>query len=197
MGKDWNQAYLTGECPWDKGAAAPPLRAYLEQSQITGTVLVPGCGLGHDVRLLAKAGAMVTGLDSAPKAIELAKGIGSLDRIDYQVGDFLAFNPALVEGYDWVFEHTCLCALEPKQRQNYVDALCRVLKPQADYLAIFYIQVENYDGLGPPHPITRREIDELFKSRFHILDARVPTESYSSRPYGCELLMHMQKRLGH
>ena len=56
MGKDWNQAYLTGECPWDKGAAAPPLRAYLVQSQITGTVLVPGCGLGYDVRLLAQAG---------------------------------------------------------------------------------------------------------------------------------------------
>ena len=54
---------------------------------------------------------MVTGIDSAPKAIELAESIGSLDRIDYQVEDFLAFNPAYLEGYDWVFEHTCLCAL--------------------------------------------------------------------------------------
>lgn len=196
MGKNWNQAYLTGDYPWDKGSAAPPLRKYLAQSQILGTVLVPGCGLGHDVRLLAHAGARVTGLDCAPKAIELAERIGSLDRVEFQVGDFLASNPSLVEAYDWVFEHTCLCALEPIQRRSYVDALCRVLKPQAHYLAIFYIQVENYDGLGPPHPITRREIDELFKPRFRILDATVPSESYPSRPYGCELLVRMQKRRG-
>ena len=133
---------------------------------------MPGCGLGHDVRLLAHAGATVTGLDCASKAIERAENAGVHKRIQYQIGDFLALNLSPENAYDWVFEHTCLCALDPSQRTNYVDALCRALKPGANYLAIFYIRVENYDGLGPPHPITRQEIEVRFKARFNILDAK-------------------------
>lgn len=196
MSIDWNQAYLNDNCPWDKGEAAPPLRSYLIHSQVLGTVLVPGCGLGYDVRLLADAGAMVTGLDCAPKAIELAKCAGVHERIQYKIGDFLRLNSIPEKAYDWVFEHTCLCALDPSQRQIYVNALCRALKPEANYLAIFYIKVEHYDGSGPPHPITRQEIEELFSARFHILDAKIPTESYLCRPYGSELLMRMRMRIG-
>lgn len=197
MALDWNQAYVDDDCPWDKGEAAPPLRSYLAHNQVRGKVLVPGCGLGHDVRLLADAGATVTGLDCAPKAIERAQCVSEHERIQYKMGDFLSPHSIPKESYDWVFEHTCLCALEPKQRQNYVNALCRALKPGAYYLAIFYIRVENYDGFGPPHPITRLEIEALFKNRFDILDAKIPTESYACRPYGTELLMRMQKRLGY
>jgi SAM-dependent methyltransferase len=197
MPLDWNLAYVNDDCPWDKGEAAPPLRSYLAHSPVLGKVLVPGCGLGHDVRLLAHAGATVTGLDCAPKAIERAQCAGFHERIQYKIGDFLRSHSIPKEAYDWVFEHTCLCALDPSQRHNYVNSLCRALKPEAHYLAIFYIKVENYDGSGPPHPISRQEIEVLFKDYFDILDAKIPTESYACRPYGTELLMCMQKRLAY
>lgn len=76
MPKDWNAAYEDDDTPWDKGIAAPPLRAFLAKHPIRGRVLVPGCGLGHDVRLLAEQGASVVGLDIVPKAVRQA-GLGS------------------------------------------------------------------------------------------------------------------------
>ena len=73
MGKDWDKAYDIGETPWDKGYASPALNAFLESYPLTGSVLVPGCGTGHDVRLLAAQGTEVVGIDIAPSAIRKAK----------------------------------------------------------------------------------------------------------------------------
>jgi len=73
---DWNQRYRTGDTPWEKGAPAPPLLSWMaEHGPLTGDVLVPGCGLGHDVRAIARASrdARVVGLDVAPSALVQAK----------------------------------------------------------------------------------------------------------------------------
>ena len=51
--KDWDKAYQEGETPWDKGYASPAIAEWLQKNSLEGGVLVPGCGLGHDVRLLA------------------------------------------------------------------------------------------------------------------------------------------------
>ena len=56
MARDWNAAYRLGDTPWDKGYAAPPLIEFLKRQSISGCVLVPGCGAGHDVRALVGAG---------------------------------------------------------------------------------------------------------------------------------------------
>ncbi len=63
---DWESHYQTGDMPWEKGAPAPPLSEWLSKNKIHGRVLVPGCGSGHDVRELARAGAEPIGLDLAP-----------------------------------------------------------------------------------------------------------------------------------
>ena len=69
MARDWNAAYEGGDTPWDKGYASPPLIEFLKLQSISGRVLVPGCGAGHDVRALAAEGAEVVGLDIAPRGI--------------------------------------------------------------------------------------------------------------------------------
>ena len=55
MDTDWNERYRQGDTPWDKGRASPALLAWLNQNPgiMTGTVLIPGCGTGHDVRAIA------------------------------------------------------------------------------------------------------------------------------------------------
>ena len=73
---DWNERYVLGDTPWEKGASAPPLLAWMSRyGPLTGDVLVPGCGLGHDVRAIANASAdaRVVGLDLATEALVQAK----------------------------------------------------------------------------------------------------------------------------
>lgn len=194
MSKDWNAAYEMGDMPWDKGEAAPPLREFLKRTPISGRVLVPGCGLGHDVRLLAKEGALTVGLDLAVDAVRRAKAIPANRNASFELGNFLKLSNNYHGQFDYVVEHTCLCALDREQRVSYAQSVGLALKPGGLYLAIFYRVVKGYNGDGPPHPITAEEIEALFGADFEILERVVPQETYPSRPVGCEELCLMRKR---
>ncbi|ADE55772.1 methyltransferase domain-containing protein [Coraliomargarita akajimensis] len=186
MSTNWNELYENQDTPWDKGEAAPPLREFLTRHWIGGHVLVPGCGAGHDVRLLAEQGATVLGFDLAPAAIALAESIEPVGGESYRCGDFLELAEDLIGQFDWVVEHTCLCALEPSMRQAYAQSVLQALKPGGTYLAVFYREIPDYDGDGPPHPIAEEAIESLFGGAFELLERFVPEQSYASRPYGSE-----------
>ena len=111
--RDWEGSYGRGETPWDKGAPSPGLVAYLAENEVRGRVLVPGCGLGHDVRALARGGAEVEGLDISPTAVARAREFPPAGSEKYRHGDLFALERDLVGAFDWVWEHTCFCAIEP------------------------------------------------------------------------------------
>lgn len=194
MSRDWNSAYQNDDTPWDKGYAAPPLGEFLRRQSVRGQVLVPGCGSGHDVRLLAQQGAEVTGLDIAPGAAKKAGAFPQAGGECYAVGDFLGLEERYHGVFDWVVEHTCLCAIEPAQREAYAQSLARALKPGGHFLAIFYRVVSNSSGGGPPHPISAEEIDQLLAKDFAMLESFVPQQTYPSRPVGCEEVHWMRLR---
>lgn len=193
MSVDWIRAYEDGVTPWDKGEAAPPLLEFLERHHLSGSVLVPGCGTGHDVRALARQAVQVLGLDIAPGAISTASAYTPVADESYAVGDFLNLPERLYGRFDWVVEHTCLCALAPEQRSAYALSVHRALKPGGYYLAIFYRTVSDYSGEGPPHPITEAQIEALFSDRFECIEGYIPTRSYESRPYGAEEVRLLRK----
>jgi SAM-dependent methyltransferase len=193
MPNDWNAAYENGDTPWDKGIAAPPLRSFLDSHPIPGRVLVPGCGLGYDVRLLAEQGASVVGIDIAATAVRRAQGIFTQGDATFKVVDILNLPPSYHGQFDAVVEHTCLCALDPQQRIAYARSVSQALKNGGMYLAIFYRVVDGYAGDRPPHPIKSEEIDALFGADFEIIERRVPQQTYSSRPIGSEEVCWMRK----
>lgn len=176
---DWEARYQSGDMPWEKGEASPGLVDFLaaHPELPRGTVLVPGCGTGHDARAWARAGFAVTGFDLAPSAIKL-----SLERTqaaglkaEFAQTDFLADTPA--QPFDWIFEHTLFCAIDPSQREDYVRAVLRWLKPGGDYLAVNYF-IPDTDG--PPFGTTRDEIWERFSPHFTLREEWVP-RSYPNR----------------
>lgn len=180
----WEKSYRTGKVVWDRGAASPGLVDFLKKEKYKpGTVLVPGCGRGHDCRELTRHKFTVTGLDIAPKAVAEAKALAKAEGLDvtYRLGDFLNTRR---RGFDWVFEHTCFCAIDPALRDRYVESLSRVLKRGGHYLGIFYnIQPKS----GPPFGTTREELLERFSPNFELLVERLP-RSFEGRE-GKEWLM--------
>jgi methyl halide transferase len=188
---DWETRYQTGDMPWEKGAPSPGLVDFLAAHRdLAGeTVCVPGCGTGHDVRELAKAGFRVYGYDLAPSAIRLsdektkAEGLSA----EFHLADFLRDEPPFQ--FDWIFEHTLFCAIDPSERELYVQAALRWLKPGGDYLAVNYLIP---DREGPPFGTTREELIERFAPHFSLQSEWVP-RSYPNRT-GLELMMWWRKK---
>jgi ubiquinone/menaquinone biosynthesis C-methylase UbiE len=176
----WEQLYQTGDAHWDKGAPSPGLVDFLaaHPELPRGTVCVPGCGTGHDVRQFARAGFDAFGFDIAPSAVRLGKektraaGL----KATFQLADFLHGDPPQL--FDWIFEHTLFCAIQPVEREDYVRTLCRWLKPDGQYLAVNYMIVE--DSQGPPFPTTRDELLRRFSPQLGLVADWLP-RSYPNR----------------
>jgi len=187
----WEARYQTGDMPWDKGAPSPGLVDFLaaHPELPRGTVCVPGCGTGHDVRTLAAAGFSTSGFDIAPSAIRLAQERTSAAGLlaEFHLLDFLTAEPPFP--FDWLFEHTLFCAIQPEQRGQYVNAVLRWLKPGGKYLAVNYL-IPDKDG--PPFGTTRAEVWDRFSPHFLLREEWVP-RSYPNR-VGLERMFWWQRR---
>ncbi len=175
----WQARYERGETDWEKGAPSPGLVDFFaaHPDLPRGTVCVPGCGTGHDARAFAAAGFTATGLDFAPSAVALAteRTQAAGLRIRFLQADFLRASPP--ERFDWLFEHTLFCAVDPATRDDYVRAVLRWLKPGGQYLAVNYLIC---DPGGPPWPTSREEQVERFSPHFQLIADWVP-RSYPNR----------------
>ncbi len=189
---DWNSRYEKEDIPWEKGSHAPPLeeiaRKLGDAFWAKRSVLVPGCGFGHDARWLARHGAEVTGLDVSGLAIEGAQARTEGENPTFQVGDF--FKPESAR-YSVVFEHTCFCAIDPSDRATYASAVRRWLTPGGYLVAIFFLNPDHKGG--PPFGCTLEELDHLFGADFEVEAEWEPQLTYPGRE-GREWIRILRKR---
>jgi SAM-dependent methyltransferase len=188
---DWEKRYQTGDMPWEKGEPSPGLVDFLaEQATLArGTVAVPGCGTGHDVRAWARASFQAAGFDLAPSGIRLARERTAAANLkaEFNQADFLKDEPPIQ--FDWLFEHTLFCAIDPSQREAYQQAVLRWLKPNGHFLAVHYMIS---DREGPPFGTTQEELMKRFGPDFELLKGWVP-RSYPNRT-GLELMLWWRRR---
>ena len=188
---DWEARYQTGDMPWEKGEGSPGLVDFLAaHPQLPeGRVLVPGCGTGHDALSWARRGFQVTAVDLAPSAIRAARERFAAAGL---AGEFLSADFLRDGGlgtYDWVFEHTLYCAINPAERDLYADAVRRAVRPGGHFLAVHYM-IRDVDG--PPFGCVQEELMERFLPGFELLQGWVP-RSYPNR-LGKELMLWWRRR---
>lgn len=182
MPTDWEAQYQKGETPWDKGAPSPGLLDFLAREPLPGRVLVPGCGAGHDVRAITPHADEVIGLDIAPSAIAAARTFPPTGHERYELADLFDLPAPLRGSFDWVWEHTCFCAIDPALRPAYVEAVAGALQPGGRLLAIFYLDPGNDSpDQGPPFEVSIPELDALFAPRFELLREWLPERTYPGR----------------
>lgn len=144
----WEEKYRANTLPWDRGEASPALHGWLGSGALKPcAILVPGCGRGHEVVDLARAGFRVTALDIAPSALEHLQA--QLDQAgataELVCADALAWRPAAP--FDTIYEQTCLCALDPGHWAGYETQLHAWLKPGGRLFALF---MQTGKEGGPP-----------------------------------------------
>jgi SAM-dependent methyltransferase len=168
------------------------LTDFLARHPIYGSVLVPGCGTGHDVRAIAGKGAAVVGLDLAESAIAIAQQLPTTGNETYELGDLFTLPTAWQDRFDWVVEHTCFCAIPPTRRADYVQAMSKTLKQGGHFFAIFFLTPDVEEG--PPFGTTKEELATLFTPQFELVEVWVPSQTFAARECR-EVCQLMRRRL--
>ena len=158
----WQSKFDARTTPWDRGGINPQIETWVRSGQLRPTqsadarsvgtddarltrVLVPGCGSGYEVAMLAEWGFDVTAVDFAPAATERTRNrlrsllqspaAARVARAEVVEADVLAYRP--VAQFDAIYEQTCLCALHPDHWRRYADQLFAWLRPGGRLFALF------------------------------------------------------------
>lgn len=196
----WDGLYAEGQDGWELGGPSPVLAAWLaaggrfvrrrgESGGHVGApavgerarIAVPGCGRGHDVRLLARHGYRAVGFDFATAAVAEARGLAATEGLDvaFEQRDVFTLGRDHRDAFDGVWEYTCFCAIDPVRRMEYVDVLRTTLKQGGTLLACFYPLREG--DHGPPFPVAHDEVERLLTPHFTIVESGAPAASIERR----------------
>ena len=192
---DWKEAWKAGVTPWDAGASPPALRSLLDRGAVpAGRVLVPGCGTGYDLATLARADREVVGIDLSEDARSafLAAHPDLPGTVDYEVTNFFSYAPA--RGFDFVWDYTFFCALDPDQRSSWSQTMERLVKPGGLLATLLFPFEDPISGKeGPPWPINTELVRGYVEDGFEALEAVAVQHTHTGRE-GREYLALWQRR---
>lgn len=155
----WDTRYLGGVTPWDAAGVPAQLLKWLK-TRSPGTVLVPGCGSGYEVRAFAEHGHDVTAIEFSDAAIDAAKReLGAL-AARVSKADFFAFEAM---PFDLVYERAFLCALPRRLWPQWAARVAELVRPGGELAGFFYI---DDNERGPPFGICQEKLDALLRPCF-------------------------------
>lgn len=187
----WNAIYEEQVSPrWNIGQAASSLAHWLKTAPAKGRVLVPGCGFGHDVKILAEHGFDVVGVDFAPLAIAGAREVlGATPSVELRCADIFDLPATDAASFDYIYEYTCFVAIKPARRPEYVQLALDLLKPGGRLIGCFYNH--GREG-GPPYDVNREQVLELYAPHFRIHTLEITSHSIERRQ-GHELWANFER----
>ncbi|PLN75944.1 putative thiol methyltransferase [Aspergillus taichungensis] len=164
----WAELWNEGFIPWDQGQPHPALEDTLqERKDLLGEsvfvhdpvlgrqrrkrALVPGCGTGYDVLLLASFGYDAVGLEVSAEAVRVChqyarengekypvrdESVGA-GRVSFVEGDFFKDDwlKEVVEGehgFELFYDHTFFCAMDPSVRASWSLRYSQLISSQPD-----------------------------------------------------------------
>ncbi len=158
----WSERYLKNQVGWDCGQITPPIKEYIDQlTDKSISILIPGCGSGHEAEYLWMLGfTNVHLLDFAPEALTLfSERVRDFPKEQLHCGDFFAHAGK----YDLIVEQTLFCAINPNQRKEYVDKIVMLLNPTGKLIGVLFNR--EFEG-GPPFGGSIAEYQRIFQAEF-------------------------------
>ncbi|KKA28962.1 hypothetical protein TD95_000922 [Thielaviopsis punctulata] len=179
----WDQLWKEQSTPWDRSTPSPALFEALELPRFSSSsasasasaparrkrALVPGCGRGYDVLLLASFGYDAVGLDTSDTAIRAAEehardsaarpeyalkdGVRERGSVRWVVADFFAPDLVHVLGgpFDLVYDYTFLCALPVSMRPRWAAQMAALLSAAGALICLEFPVGKPPAASGPPH----------------------------------------------
>ena len=133
-----------------------------------GQILIVGCGKGNDTIIAAQKGYEVTALDFSSAAINYAKqlAIKSKVNIEFLNEDIFTLSDAYIESFDYVYEYTTYCAINPQRRTEFAKKISLLVKKGGRLITVLF-PVDSREG-GPPFSIDVQEFYKNFSSHLQL-----------------------------
>jgi methyl halide transferase len=179
----WAEIWETEFPPrFDKQSVCPALQYLIDKGHIKkGRALVPGCGRGYDVTALAEEDRYVIGVDISEDAIFSAterlhqlitlcehcviKPNPPIDRLEFKCMSFFDLETDVPEKlFDFVYDYTFLCALDPRIHKKWKKKMVELVKPEGELLCIVYPIMKKAGG--PPFQMSLEYVEELCAPEF-------------------------------
>lgn len=184
----WSERYQMNQTGWDLGDIAPPIKAYIDQLEDKSlTILIPGCGNGHEGSYLFEKGFdNVHLLDFAEEPLRAFKQRNPLFPAEnLHNEDFFKHHGQ----YDLIIEQTLFCAIDPSLRLKYAEKLNSLLKENGKVVGVLFNR--DFQG-GPPFGGSKEEYTTYFNPNFSTVKMEECYNSISPRK-GTELFIQFKK----
>ncbi|MHB8680897.1 MAG: class I SAM-dependent methyltransferase [Acidimicrobiales bacterium] len=160
---DFDEMYSSGAPPWDIGRPQPAFELLAERGGLVGRVLDVGCGTGEHALLAAARGHDAVGLDSSPRAIELAEQKAAERGVHarFVVWDALGLAE-LGEQFDTVLDCGLFHIFDDSDRAAFVHSLASAVVGGGRYHMLCFS--DRQPGDWGPRRVTQDEIVRAFAS---------------------------------
>ncbi|KAM0718960.1 hypothetical protein Q7P37_006032 [Cladosporium fusiforme] len=193
----WDAMWQQNITPWDRSEPNPALiDALSEKSDLLGPpthshnstqrkkALIPGCGRGYDVLLLASHGYDAYGVDVSETAIKACNELNNEQGDDaarypvkeasvgrgarnFLLADFfnddLSSRAGSSAGFDLIYDYTFLCAVPPELRPRWSKRMSELLAPGGSLICLEFPLAKSPKAGGPPHGLSSELYVQLFK----------------------------------
>jgi len=186
----WSAGLKPGQA-FDVGGASATLLGLLSRGVKPGArALVPGCGRAYDALALAAHGfSEVVALDLSPTAVKAAESLvaasddqTAASKVKCVAGDFFEPSTLAAGQFDFVWDCTFLCALDPSVREQWAARHKALLAP-GGVLASCVFPICNKQG-GPPYALTCDLVQSLLVPHGLACEAVEVDEAEFHRPGG-------------
>lgn len=187
--KFWNTRWENGRTGWDIGQASPAIMDFIGSFfNKKAKIIIPGCGNAYEAQALVEDGFTdITLIDIAPVLVEKLKNkFKNLPEIKVICGDFFAHRGK----YDILIEQTFFCTLLLEKRNDYVEKVYSLLKPEGQLIGVLFNVPLGTDH--PPFGGNNQEYKQLFSTHFKINTLDDCKNSIPDR-VGSEAFIHFTK----
>lgn len=186
---DWAQYWNENRLGFHEGQVNQYLQRYLHQFGCNSgdRIFMPLCGKAVDILWLSNQGFHVVGVEISEIAVEAFFAESGLEymlqreshfkvyqapNITLYCGDFMNMEPRHCADCVLVYDRASIVAIEPFNRNSYVEQLLRIIDDDIPMLTI----VLDYDQSklqGPPFSLSVAELEDLFESSYRVIELEV------------------------
>ncbi|MEU9383566.1 class I SAM-dependent methyltransferase [Streptomyces sp. NPDC048279] len=181
-----NHNLYAGPPPWDIGRPQPTFQALADAGAVHGRVLDVGCGTGEHALMAARLGLDATGIDLAPRALELAAKKAEERGLTAR---FLRHDARLLadlgETFDVLLASLVLHGFRGQDREAFVKSLHAAVRPGGRCFLLCF-RDEPLPTSGSTHRVAPQEVRTAFADGWRIdtIDAATIDSALPVRPEG-------------